>query len=402
MSSSSRRPSSSAKPRAPRAESTHSGTPVAPSGPLQEPLEVATTPRGSSSSPSRAHGSASARALERVDQRSAVAILAAVPAEEVWLEGLDSERTRRAYKSDVRQFVEALGIHSRDELYAVTPSAVIAWRRRLSLPKDKGGLELKRSSIRRKLSALSSLFEHLVEQHVVDFNPVQQVKRPGRTKKDRKGKTAALAQEEARSLLNAPPLERPAAKGAAQDSVPLEGDELIRSLRDRAILSLGFQNGLRRSEIAHLIVGCIETRDRLPHITYLAKGGEEHTVPMNPQAHKRVLDYLEAAGHGDDFEGPLLRPTRSNHVEGTDDMQRHMDPDMIDRIVKKWANEALGRSRGISAHTMRATFVTRTLENGCPLERVQHDVGHAHISTTQLYDHRGLSPEEAAPFYANY
>lgn len=352
--------------------------------------------------PREKNGSVSADALERIDPASAVAVLAGIPAEEIWLASLDSERTRRAYKSDVGQFVAALGVRSSDELYAVTPSAVIAWRQRLGASKEHGGVGLKRSSVRRKLSALSSLFEHLVEQHVVDFNPVQQVRRPGRTKKDRKGKTAPLPQDEARAVLNAPPLERVVRRAGQQMTVPLEGEALIRSLRDRAILSLGFQNGLRRSEIAHLRVGCIEVRERLPHITYTAKGGDEHTVPMNPQAHKRVMDYIEAAGNGADLEGPLFRPTRSNHVEGTDDMQRHMDPDMIDRIVKKWAKKATGRSRGISAHTMRATFVTRTLENGCPLERVQHDVGHAHISTTQLYDHRGLSPEEAAPFYANY
>lgn len=334
--------------------------------------------------PTTKHGRVSARALERVDASSAVAILAQVPAEQVWLRGLESERTRAAYRGDVAQFIAFLGVRSSDELYAVTPPAVIAWRAHLSDTRAKGGLGLKRATVRRKLSALSSLFEHLVEQHVVDFNPVAQVKRPKRTKKDRKGKTAPLVREDARALLNAPP------------------SDTVRGARDRAILSLGFQNGLRRSEIAHLVVGCIEERERIQHITYIAKGGEEHTVPLNPQAHKRIIDYLELSGHGDNLEGPLFRPTRANHVEGTDDFNRHLDPDMVDRIVKKWAKEAIGRSRGISAHTMRATFVTRTLENGCPLERVQHDVGHAHISTTQLYDHRGLSPEEAAPFFANY
>lgn len=329
-------------------------------------------------------GVVSAQALERIDPGSAVAILAAVPAEEVWLQSLDSERTRRAYRSDVRQFIEGIRIASSDELYAVTPPVIIAWRRRMAQEKADGGMGLKRATVRRKLSALSSLYEHLVEQGIVDFNPVQQVKRPGRTKKDRKGSTAPLVQEEARAMLNAP----------AEDTVI--------GARDRAILSLGFQNGLRRSEIAHLTVGCIEIRERLPHITYTAKGGDEHTVPLNPQAHKRLLDYLELAGHRDQLDGPMFRPTRPNHVEGTEDMDRHMDPDMIDRIVKKWAEKVLGRVRGISAHSMRATFVTRTLENGCPLERVQHDVGHAHVSTTQLYDHRGLSPEEAAPFFANY
>lgn len=65
---------------------------------------------------------------------------------------------------------------------------------------------------------------------------------------------------------------------------------------------------------------------------------------------------------------------------------------------RKWVAKRLGRLRGFSAHSMRATFITRALENGCPLEHVQKDVGHAHPSTTQMYDHRGDNDEEAATF----
>ncbi len=82
--------------------------------------------------------------------------------------------------------------------------------------------------------------------------------------------------------------------------------------------------------------------------------------------------------------------------------RRHLEPDMIDKVVRKWTAKRLGHTRGFSAHSMRATFITRALENGCSLERVQRDVGHAHPSTTQIYDHRGDNPEEAATFFANY
>ncbi|MCB9912882.1 MAG: tyrosine-type recombinase/integrase [Planctomycetes bacterium] len=82
-------------------------------------------------------------------------------------------------------------------------------------------------------------------------------------------------------------------------------------------------------------------------------------------------------------------------------MHRYLAPDMIDKVVRRWAAE-VGVPGKVSAHTMRSTFFTRNLENGCPLERVQADVGHADISTTQIYDHRNRNPEEAAPFYANY
>ena len=81
-----------------------------------------------------------------------------------------------------------------------------------------------------------------------------------------------------------------------------------------------------------------------------------------------------------------------------EDMNRHLDPDMIDGIVRRWAKEAVRRTREISAHTMRSTFVTRTLENGCPLERVQNDVGHAHIlGATGICVERSLLGRDRAP-----
>lgn len=329
-------------------------------------------------------------ALARVSAgalQGAVELLAALPAEDVWLEGLESARTRRAYRNDVADFVASLGVRSSEELYATTPAAIIAWRRQLEASKADGGRGLKKSTVLRKLSALSSLFEHLVEQHLSDINPVKQVKRPKRRDKDergrRKGVTRSFSQEEARMLLDAP------------------STETIVGLRDRAILSCGLQAGLRRSEIAHLTVGSVAHHSGLPCLEYTKKGDSTQRVPLNPQTHKRILDYLEKAGHGNDTDGPLFRALRGNqHVEAA--VVRHMAPDMIDRVVRKWVSKKLGHTRGFSAHSMRATFITRALENGCALERVQRDVGHAHPSTTQMYDHRGDNAEEAATFFANY
>ncbi len=351
-----------------------------PQEPLKNDLLSGTKPRAPRGKVSPATG----QALARVDESSQVALLAQVPAEEVWLASLESVHTRRAYQRDVRQFVAALQIGSRDELYAVTPAAIIKWRTQLEQPKGSSGKGLSKTTVLRKLSALSSLFQHLVEQGLSDINPVKQVKRPRYGRKDREGKTPSLVAEDVRRMLNAPP------------------DDTVRGLRDRAILSVGFQNGLRRSEIAYLELGCVTVRQRLPHLEFLGKGGKTHIVPLNPQAHKRIQDYLALASHaGEELDSPLFRPTRANHVPGTDDMHRHLAPDMIDKIIRHWAAK-VGVQGKVSAHTMRSTFVTRTLENGCPLERVQDDVGHADISTTQIYDHRSKNPEEAAPFFANY
>jgi integrase len=74
-----------------------------------------------------------------------------------------------------------------------------------------------------------------------------------------------------------------------------------------------------------------------------------------------------------------------------------MDPDAIDRVVRKYAIEL-----GYSAHSMRATFFTAALENGAQLGDVQKAAGHRDPGTTKLYDRRGYNPEKAASFFATY
>jgi integrase len=123
-------------------------------------------------------------------------------------------------------------------------------------------------------------------------------------------------------------------------------------------------------------------------------------MAIHPQAVKRIQEYLEVAGHGDDEDGPLFRPVRGNR-KGQDE-RRHLHPDVIDRVLRKYARQALGSVRGYSAHSMRATFITTALDNGANLEDLQAAVGHADPSTTKLYDRRGYNPEKAASFFANY
>ena len=305
---------------------------------------------------------------------SKVELLARLPAEDVWLESLNSERTRRAYRLDVADFIATLDITERDELYAVTPAAVLAWKKSLK------ARNLKPRTVRRKLSALSSLFKHLVNEQVLRHNPVREVARPGvdRTK----GETSAFSQEQARKLLDAPP------------------DDTLAGLRDRAILSVGLQTGARRAEIAMMSVGSIHPHRGLTCIRYVRKGGTTHRVPINPQTERRINAYLDMAGHGDDPEAPLFLPLRGN--DKTTNPYRQVSPDLIDKVLRRWVKKALGYTRGFSAHSMRSTFITRTLEQGCSLEQVQKDVGHAHPSTTQLYDHRDEDPEKSATFFATY
>ena len=123
--------------------------------------------------------------------------LAQLPPEIEWFANIDNPRTRRAYQHDLKDFAGFLGVEQPEEFRVVTRAHVIAWRDDLKRRK------LSPTSIRRKLSALSSIFDYLCDKNAVPHNPVKGVARP--KEQTNEGKTPALNADQARRLLNAPP-----------------------------------------------------------------------------------------------------------------------------------------------------------------------------------------------------
>ncbi len=158
--------------------------------------------------------------------------LADIPEEEIWLQKQKSARTRRAYRLDVQHFMRTLAITAAEELRQADHKAVIAWERFMRETERAAA-----STIRRRLAALSSLYKHLVRHGHAARNPVGEVERPAINRDE--GSTLAFAKAQARKLLDLP------------------AEETIAGLRDRAILSVGLQVGLRRAEIAALAVGAL-------------------------------------------------------------------------------------------------------------------------------------------------
>jgi len=119
-----------------------------------------------------------------------------VPPEIEWLANITNDKTRRAYKNDVAEFVAFTALKDSAALRTVARSHVIAWRKHLE------SRHLTPASTRRKLSALSSLFDYLCERNAVLGNPVDGVKRPAANGNE--GSTPALGDAQARRLLEAP------------------------------------------------------------------------------------------------------------------------------------------------------------------------------------------------------
>lgn len=312
--------------------------------------------------------------IDSSGELSPIAALADIPEEDIWLAKQKSKRTRRAYKLDVEHFMRTLMIRSYDELRQVDHRAVIAWER---IMREIDGAAP--STVRRRLAALSSLFKHLVRHNHVEKNPVSEVERPAINREE--GTTLAFSKDQARRLLDIP------------DETTLEG------LRDRAILAVGLQVGLRRAEIAALKVGDLHQNRGYDSLRTVRKGGRRDALAIHPKTAQRIRAYLDAAGHSGDLDGPLFRPL--SHNRKRQETRRAMHPDAIDRVLRKHAG-ALGLDRGYSAHSMRATFITTALENGCSLEDVQRAAGHREPGTTKLYDRRGYNPEKSASFFATY
>lgn len=300
--------------------------------------------------------------------------LAAVPAEVEWFANIDNPRTRRAYRIDIGDFQNFVAIHRPEEFRTVTRAHVIAWRKSLEQREVAG------STIRRKLSALSSLFDHLCEANAVTHNPVKGVKRP--KSEANEGRTPAIGDGQARKLLDAP------------------SAETIKGKRDRAILATFLFHGLRCEELCTLKVKDLHLRRGVQHLRIHGKGNKLRFVPAHPAAAERINDYLQAAGHVEDAGGALFRPVRN---QMTNDLNKPLTPAAIYHcVVKKYARDIGLDVPGFCVHALRATAATNALEHEADIAKVQEWLGHANIATTRLYDHRKTRPEDSPTFRVQY
>ncbi|WP_426248402.1 tyrosine-type recombinase/integrase [Pseudomonas sp. TWR3-1-1] len=298
--------------------------------------------------------------------------LASVPAAIEWFANIDNPRTRRAYQGDLEDFCSFVGLACAEDFRAVTRAHVLAWRAQLETRGLAG------ATIRRKLAALSSLFDHLLECNAVaGGNPVHGVKRP--KIETNEGKTPALADHQAKALLEAP------------DPTSLKGQ------RDRAILAVLLYHGLRREEAAQLMVSDIQERRGIRHLQIHGKGGKLRYVPLHPVAAERLHTYLEASGHHQEHtNAPLFRPLRGPKTGSG------ISAEGIYALVGQYAKAAGIAVAGLGVHGLRATAATNALEHEADIAKVQMWLGHANISTTRLYDRRGQRPEDSPTFKVHY
>ncbi|MBR6505397.1 tyrosine-type recombinase/integrase [Candidatus Saccharibacteria bacterium] len=153
-------------------------------------------------------------------------------------------------------------------------------------------------------------------------------------------------------------------------------------LRDRAIIELLYSGGLRVSELVALNRDSINLERR--EFMVRGKGSKDRPIFISKACADRVRDYLDA--RTDSLPALFLNNSRNLQAADTSGDYRRMTARSIERIVEKYARLA-GITKHVSPHTLRHSFATDLLMNGADLRSVQSMLGHADISTTQIYTH---------------
>jgi integrase/recombinase XerD len=279
-----------------------------------------------------------------------------------WLARSTSEATRSNYARDIGQFLAFVNIPADelDRLAAMRPGQVAAWRDTLLL---RG---LTNSSVRRKMTALRSLFSYLKNWGYAGANPAHSdfVAAPA---VPRDGKTVGLTPAECRRLMESPKSQTPA------------------GIRDRAIIALLAYSACRVGELAKLRVGDYQSTGGHRVLQIMGKGGKERRVPLHPEACERLEAWLDMAGIRRETAGPLFRPGKTARGTGKDGFrQERLSKRAVQRLVRRYVRLA-GLDPSVTVHSLRVTALTTARERGSDVIDLQEFAGHSDPRTTLAY-----------------
>jgi integrase/recombinase XerD len=260
-----------------------------------------------------------------------------------------SRNTIEGYSRDLNRyagFVEERGIL---EINAIGTEDVIAYLASLH------GEGLAANSVNRALAAIRGFYRYLLREKRVDHTPVAHIA----LAKVWTRLPDVLSRDEMALLLAQPGAGTPA------------------DIRDSAMLELMYATGIRVSELIGLTVNSINWQ--VGYLVAMGKGEKERIVPVGQTASERVKRYQEGAR-------PLLLKGRESHLLFLNRSGKGLTRQGFWKIVKKYAARA-GLDKAIHPHTFRHSFASHLLEGGADLRSVQIMLGHADISTTQIYTH---------------
>jgi integrase/recombinase XerD len=271
--------------------------------------------------------------------------------DQLWLEDGLARNTLEAYRRDLRQFADWLE-HSKPPRRLVTADDSIL-NRYLAVRHGRSGIRAATQA--RLLASLRRFYAFALRRAAVDADPTQELARPKLPARFPK----SLSEADVEALLGAPDVDTPL------------------GLRDRAMLEILYASGLRVSELVGLRL--VEVALDAGVLRVIGKGSKERLVPIGEEAVDWLGRYLQRARPG------LLHGRASEHVFVTG-RATAMTRQSFWHLIKRHAAGALP-GRALSPHTLRHAFATHLLNHGADLRVVQMLLGHADISTTQIYTH---------------
>lgn len=274
----------------------------------------------------------------------------------VEVEGGRSKSTAENYRLYLERFVEFT-----DDLKvsSIKGETVRKYRLWLNRYENDKGQELSTTTQSYHLIALRRLLVYLSKRDIESLDP-SKIELP----KTSRSEVTFLYYDEIERMLEA-----------------ISGDKES-DLRDRAIIELLFSSGLRVSELVNLNRDNVNTERR--EFMVRGKGKKDRPVFISKNAAEQIENYLNA--RQDSLVPLFINYSRRNTTPTNDGNYKRLSARSVQRIIDKYAKLA-GITKHVSPHTMRHSFATDLLMNGADLRSVQSMLGHANISTTQVYTH---------------
>ncbi|MFN3531834.1 MAG: tyrosine recombinase XerC [Candidatus Brocadia sp.] len=254
-----------------------------------------------------------------------------------------SSQTLRAYQNDLHQYLSFLIAEGCCDLGSVSR---LFLRRFLAFLKKQ---DYSKTTIARKLVSIRSLYKFLCREGILKFNPLENIRAP---KLERK-LPDFMSISETETLLNLPAL------------------NTLLGVRDKAIMETLYSTGMRVSELVGIDVADVDFFNEVVKVK--GKGKKERLQPIGNHALDAIRLYMD-------------KRNSDNNALFLNNRGGRLTERSVARMLKKYVKKA-GLSLNISPHTFRHSFATHLLDRGADLRSVQELLGHANLSTTQIYTH---------------